>query len=118
MNQTPWYQVLKDKRLEYGVSQNKLAVHVGITRQYVSEIETGKATPSDTLQATLFDVLEQFNPDAPLEILFDYVRIRFITTDPIPVIEEILQLKMEYMLHEDFAFIRILNNMSLAILSS
>lgn len=104
MNQMPWYQELRDKRMGYGVSQNKLAVHVGITRQYVSEIETGKVTPSDTLQATLFDVLEQFNPDAPLEILFDYVRIRFITTDPIPVIEDILQLKMEYMLHEDFAF--------------
>ncbi|MBO0994584.1 MobT family relaxase [Bacillus sp. SD088] len=104
MNQVPWYQVLKDKRLEYGVSQNKLAVHVGITRQYVSEIETGKVTPSDSLQTALFDVLEQFNPDAPLEILFDYVRVRFITTDPLPVIEDILQLKMEYMLHEDYAF--------------
>ncbi len=104
MNQMPWYQLLKEKRLEYGVSQNKLAVHVGITRQYVSEIETGKVKPSETLQATLFDVLEQFNPEAPLEILFDYVRIRFLTTDPIPVIEDILQLKMEYMLHEDYAF--------------
>ncbi|WP_286171145.1 MobT family relaxase [Lentibacillus populi] len=102
--QMPWYHVLREKRLEYGVSQNKLAVHVGISRQYLSEIETGKVTPSKAIQTTLFDILEQFNPEAPLEILFDYVRIRFLTTNPTPVIEDILQLKKSYMLHEDFAF--------------
>ncbi|MGX7098450.1 MobT family relaxase [Globicatella sanguinis] len=104
MNQVPWYQLLREKRLEYGVSQNKLAVHIGISRQYISEIETGKVTPTQTLQNAMFDILEQFNPDAPLEILFDYVRIRFLTTNPKPVIEGILKLKMEYMLHEDYAF--------------
>ncbi|MDY0406650.1 MobT family relaxase [Virgibacillus sp. 179-BFC.A HS] len=104
MNQVPWYQRLKERRVEYGVSQNKLAVHVGISRQYISEIETGKVTPTPTLKNALLNVLEQFNPDAPLEILFDYVRIRFLTTNPKPVIEEILKLKMEYMMHEDYAF--------------
>lgn len=104
MNKVPWYQRLREKRLEYGVSQNKLAVHIGISRQYISEIETGKVTPTPTLKNALFNVLEQFNPDAPLEILFDYVRIRFLTTNPKPVIEEILKLKMEYMMHEDYAF--------------
>lgn len=104
MNEVPWYQQLKAKRLAYGVSQNKLAVHVGISRQYISEIETGKITPTQTLQQAMFDILEQFNPEAPLEILFDYVRIRFLTTNPKPIIEEILRLKMEYMIHEDYAF--------------
>lgn len=104
MNEIPWYQLLKEKRSAYGVSQNKLAVHVGISRQYISEIETGKITPTPTLQQAMFDILEQFNPEAPLEILFDYVRIRFLTTNPKPVIEEILRLKMEYMIHEDYAF--------------
>src|SRR5699024_1514437 len=94
------YQRLKEKRLEYGVSQNKLAVHIGISRRYISESERGKVAPNLTLKNALFDILEQFNPDAPLEILFDYVRIRFLTTNPKPVIEEILKLKMEYMLHE------------------
>src|SRR5699024_11676906 len=98
------YQQLREKRLEYGVSQNKLAVHIGISRQYISEIETGKVTPTQTLQNAMFDILEQFNPDAPLEILFDYVRIRFLTTNPKPVIEKILRLKMEYMIYEDYAF--------------
>lgn len=104
MHSEPWHQTLKDKRLAYGISQNKLAVYAGISRQYVSDIETGKANPTDNLKTVLMDILEQFNPDAPLEILFDYVRIRFLTTNPIPIIEDVLKLKMEYMLHEDYAF--------------
>lgn len=104
MNKDTWYTDLKEKRLTYGVSQNKLAVEAGVTRQYISEIETGKVTPSEALMATMMDILERYNPDAPLEMLFDYVRIRFPTTDPKPVIEEIMKLKMDYMLHEDYAF--------------
>lgn len=37
-------------------------------------------------------------------MLFDYVRIRFPTTNPEGVIENILKLKMKYMLHEEYAF--------------
>lgn len=103
MESVPWHQQLKAKRTAYGVSQNKLAVHAGISRQYVSEIETGKANPTENLKHVLMDILEQWNPEAPLEILFDYARIRFLTTDPIPIIEDVLQLKMEYMIHEDHA---------------
>src|SRR5699024_12866404 len=94
MNQMPWYQELRDKRMGYGVSQNKLAVHVGITRRYVSEIETGKVTHSDTMQATLFDVLKQCNAVASLEMWIDYVRIRFITNYSITSVEDIIPLAM------------------------
>ena len=53
----------------------------------------------------IFDQLEEsFNPDLPLTLLFDYVRIRFPTTDVRKIIQEILHLKFEYMLHEDYAF--------------
>ncbi|MGF1943719.1 MobT family relaxase [Enterococcus casseliflavus] len=95
---------LKERRNAYGVSQNKLATAAGISRQYLSEIETEKTVPSITLLTTLNNVLERFNPDLPLEMIFDYVRIRFPTTNPQFVIENILRLKMKYMLHEDYAF--------------
>ena len=52
----------------------------------------------------IFDQLESFNPDLPLTLLFDYVRIRFSTTDVRKIIQELLHLKFEYMLHEDYAF--------------
>lgn len=104
LNEQISIQELREKRLAYGLSQNRLAVATGITRQYLSDIETGKVKPSDELQRTLFETLERFNPEAPLEMLFDYVRIRFPTTDVQQVVEEILQLKMSYFLHEDYGF--------------
>ena len=90
--------------MAYGLSQNRLAIATGITRQYLSDIETGKVKPSDELQQSLWETLERFNPDAPLEMLFDYVRIRFPTTDVQLVVENILQLKLSYFLHEDYGF--------------
>ena len=48
------------------------------------------------------EALEKFNPDNPLTMLFDYVRIRFPTTDVQHVIHDILKLNIKYMLHEDY----------------
>ena len=104
LNEQTWLQHLKEKRWAYGLSQNRLAVATGITRQYLSDIETGKVKPSEDLQQSLWEALERFNPDAPLEMLFDYVRIRFPTTDVQQVVENILQLKLSYFLHEDYGF--------------
>lgn len=104
LNVDGWYQAMKEKRLAYGVSQNKLAVAVGITREYLNKIENGKSTASSTLQEQLDYELELFNPEAPLDMLFDYVRIRFPTCDVQLVIETILHLKLDVMLHEDFGY--------------
>ena len=75
-----------------------------MTRQYLSDIETGKVLPSAERKAAITEALERFNPDAPLEMLFDYVRIRFPTLDVKHVVEDILRLKLSYMLHEDYGF--------------
>lgn len=104
LNEKNWVEELKEKRLTYGLSQSRLAVATGITRQYLSDIETKKIIPSRELQVSLLETLERFNPEAPLEMLFDYVRIRFPTTDVQKVVEEILQLKISYFLHEDYGF--------------
>lgn len=88
----------------YGLSQNKLAVAAGITRQYLNEIEMGKTVPSVCVRDSLLEALKQFNPDAQLTMLFDYVRIRFPTMDVTHVVRDILKLKLAYMIHEDFGF--------------
>lgn len=95
---------LQKKRKDYGVSQNKLAVDTKITRQYLSSIESGKAIPSQSLMDNLNEKLERYNPNNPLEMILDYVRIRFPTNDVKSIIKEILKLKIEYMLYEDYAF--------------
>ena len=104
LNHDTWVQELKEKRSGYGISQNRLAVAAGMTRQYLSDIETGKVLPSAERKAAIMEALERFNPDAPLEMLFDYVRIRFPTLDVKHVVEDILRLKLSYMLHEDYGF--------------
>lgn len=99
-----WIEELKDKRLTYGLSQNKLAIASGITRQYLSDIETGKVIPTTQVKEDLLESLERFNPDNPLEMLFDYVRIRFPTDNVAFVIHDILRLNIDYMIHEDFGY--------------
>lgn len=104
MNKTDWLTCLKEKRSLYGVSQNRLAVAVGITREYLNKIESGKIIPSDERKSDIMKTLEIFNPDALLTMVFDYVRIRFPTTDVSHVVRNILKLKIEYMFREDYGF--------------
>ena len=42
LNEETWVQDIKEKREVYGISQQKLALAAGITRPYLSDIETGK----------------------------------------------------------------------------
>lgn len=104
LNKTDFIKALRDKRTAYGISQNKLAVSAGITREYLNKIESGKMIPTKEVQDTLIMILEKLNPENPLEMLFDYIRIRFPTMDVQHVIQDILKLNMNYMLHENFGF--------------
>ncbi|WP_415347144.1 MobT family relaxase [Clostridium perfringens] len=99
-----WIKNLKEKRIEYGVSQNRLAVSVGITREYLNKIESGKIIIKDEIKEKLIKSLERFNPELPLTMMIDYIRIRFPTTDAKFVVNNILKLKFEYMIHEDYGF--------------
>ncbi|MBO0422295.1 replication initiation factor domain-containing protein [Enterococcus plantarum] len=101
---TLWIQELKEKRMAFELSQNKLAAAASISRSYLNSIENGKVMPTTQLKEALFNALERFDPDNPLELLFDYVRIRFPTTNVQRIIEVILRIDSDYMLHEDYAF--------------
>lgn len=76
----------------------------GISREHLSRIETGKVNLTNDMKQKLADALEKFNPDAPLFLLFDYVRIRFPTLDIQHIIRDVLKLNIKYMLYEDFGF--------------
>ena len=102
LNDTEWIQDFADRRLQYGVSQTKLAVMAGISREHLSRIESGKVAVTEEMKVKLLEALEKFNPEAPLTMLFDYVRIRFSTLDIGHIIKDILQLNIQYMIHEDF----------------
>ncbi|HBF6851101.1 TPA: XRE family transcriptional regulator, partial [Clostridioides difficile] len=99
-----WIKNLRNKRIEYGISQNKLALSVGITREYLNKIESGKIIIKNDMKEKLIKSIERFNPDLPLTMMIDYIRIRFPTTDVKNVVNDILKLKLEYMIHEDYGF--------------
>ena len=84
------------------MSQTRLAIMAGISREHLNRIEAGKVNLTDNMQDKLMEAVEKFNPDAPMFLLFDYVRIRFPTLDIQHVIKDILKLNIDYMLHEDY----------------
>ncbi|HGL6489040.1 TPA: MobT family relaxase [Clostridioides difficile] len=102
LNESAFITALKEKRLSYGVSQTRLAIMAGISREHLNRIEAGKVKLTDDMQDKLMEAVEKFNPDAPMFLLFDYVRIRFPTLDIQHVIRDILKLNVDYMLHEDY----------------
>lgn len=102
MNNDDFIRELKLKREEYGVSQNKLAVACGITREHYNRIEKGKLSLTEKLKETLTKEIERFNPQEPLFLLIDYFRVRFPTTDALTIIRDILHINPKYMLHEDY----------------
>ena len=102
LNESTFINALKEKRQSYGVSQTRLAIMAGISREHLNRIEAGKVKLTDDMQDKLMEAVEKFNPDAPMFLLFDYVRIRFPTLDIQHVIRDILKLNVDYMLHEDY----------------
>ena len=64
-------------------------------------IESGKVAVTEEMKVKLLEALEKFNPEAPLTMLFDYVRIRFPTLDIGHIIKDILKLNIQYMIHEE-----------------
>lgn len=104
MNIEKWVLDLKEKRIEYGVSQNKLATSIGITREYLSKIENGKIIAKNEIKEKLIESIKRFNPESPLTMMIDYIRIRFPTTDVKHIVNDILKLKLKYMIHEDYGF--------------
>lgn len=95
---------LRDQRIAFGVKQSVLAEAVGIDVTYLSKLESGKKQPSERLLMQLEEILGFFNPEKEMEILFDYVRIRFPTIVEKYVIETIMCIKTEYMIEESHAF--------------
>lgn len=94
----------RKERQDHNISQEALAVYAGISREYLTRIENGKLPVSENLKEALMTALEKLKPAAPLFLLIDYVRVRFRTTDIRHVVEDLLQIGLKFMGHEDFGF--------------
>lgn len=93
-------QICADKVL----TQGQIAEQIGVSRIYVNNLLNGKKTMTVRMREALIELLLQYSVNSVPEILFDYCRIRFPTQDVEHVIEDILQLRMYRMLHEERGF--------------
>jgi len=96
-----WHEKLKRRRLRYTVKQKDLACAAEISAQYLSYIESGKVSASRKTKKKLEEALETLHFQSPLEVIFDYCRIRFKTNDARHVIEDIMGIKLRHMAFEE-----------------
>lgn len=87
------------------MTQAELAAVLGVTERTLRDWESGVTVPDQEKQDRVMLALARFSStEPPLTLLLDYVRIRFPTMDVRHVIEDVLRLKMKYMVQEDHAF--------------
>lgn len=51
---------IKNKRKEYKLTQNELAIKVGVSRSYISDIENGRLIPSGKIILKINQILPIF----------------------------------------------------------
>ena len=87
------------------MTQAELAAVLGVTERTLRDWESGVTVPDQQKQKRVMDALARLGGrEPPLTMLLDYVRIRFPTMDVWHVIENVLRLKMKYMVQEDHGF--------------
>lgn len=51
-------KIIKQKRIDLGISQNQLAKLVGVSQPFINEIESGRKSPSVEILFKLCEVLD------------------------------------------------------------
>lgn len=98
-----WILQFRREREQNGLSRKAVAAVAGVSREYLCRVETGKMPLTDQMQKRLAAALKALYPE-PLNLMIDYVRIRFSTMDVRHIIEDVLRLKMKYFVQEDHGF--------------
>ena len=99
MQNRTWITEFQEKRMQIGISEQDMAVEAGLTTEYYRRLERENLSVPQKVRKRLKDALIRLHPE-PLTLLFDYVRIRFPTMDVKHIIEDVLRLKMKYLVQE------------------
>ena len=99
-----WWQKIDEKCSEYGISQSRLSAYIGISQRQLIRLKTGETKLSESRKNSIENAIERLNPNGALHLLIDYVRFRLPTTDVYYVINQIMRLRIDHMIHENFAF--------------
>ncbi|MGL6197658.1 MAG: replication initiation factor domain-containing protein [Lachnospiraceae bacterium] len=100
-----WIEELKKKRKNYGISGKRLAHVADISVKHLYRIESGIVKNiSGTIKESLKKSLDILTLEAPLTLIFDYVRLRFPVTDVKYIVERVLKLRFDRFIHEPYGF--------------
>lgn len=95
---------IRERRKRDDLTQKQLANLIGVSHTYLNEIEKGRRKASVELLHKIDYFLNLYDPGKKLEILFDYVRIRFPTMDIKHIMEDVIGIRMVYTIREGHAF--------------
>ena len=98
-----WILQFHRERERNGISRKAVAAAAGVSRECLCRVESGKMPLTDQMQQRLAAALKALYPE-PLNLMIDYVRIRFSTMDIDYILERVLRLKMKYFVQEDHGF--------------
>ena len=90
-------KIIEELTKQHGLSQKEIGSYLGFDETRMSKFKNGKLQLTD-LQFKHLDDLKSFKEmDQPLELKFDYVRMRFETTDVGKIINEVLLLDLDWL---------------------
>lgn len=99
-----WHEQIRAKRKHLELTQKRVALRLGITLRHLNRLENGACNPSASLQMEIDRVLDTWSDEPEITLMIDYLRVRFPTCDVTWVINEVLGLDRELMLHESYAY--------------
>lgn len=95
---------MREMRIGYEISQERLAKLYGISREQLNKIESYKRIVPERQLQKMCMLIRQEAGEEPLEIIIDYFRVRIPTQDVKMVLEELLRMRMERFMYLDYGF--------------
>lgn len=95
---TGWGQHVEAKRKEYQIPVTRFTASLGIARSHYYRLITGASPIALEQKEQIEDMLERLNPDSPLSLLIDYMRVRIPTCEQVTlrtVCESVLKMPLE-----------------------
>lgn len=86
----------KEIRLKTGVSQKQVADFLGISRSYLTLLENEERKLTPEIEEKLISYYDGLDVEYNFSAKFDYVRFRFPNHDVAYIIENVLQMNIEY----------------------
>ena len=91
-------------RKKFGINQGELASYLGIKEVVISRLKKGAEQLTKPQVQQLLNLEQFYEMENPLELKFDYVRIRFETIDLESIVKSVLEIDLEFLEAEEYGW--------------